>query len=378
MLKPLLTATDPAHYEEYLQEKIAAATDMLQSYDLRLPQFDVFRSEPEFYRMRAEFAVFQEQGKLSFAMFEKHGRDKQRLFLDSFPVACRSINQGMHLLQKYAPDFEEITCRLFAVSFLAASDDSLVISLNYHRHLDASLWKTAALKLRERLHAEGLRAELLGRARKQKITALSDTITETLKVAGKNIRWLQTEGCFTQPNAGICRPLLEFARSCAADCQDRDLLELYCGSGTFTVCLAELFRKVLATEVNRAATAGALKNLALNGVVNTKVIRLSAVEVAEALQGTREFTRLKLASVDPRAYDFSTLLIDPPREGLKFDSARAFASRFQRIIYISCSPNSLGEDLQYLTRTHHIARLAFFDQFPYTPHLESGVLLLKD
>lgn len=378
MLKPLLTTTDPARYEEYLREKITAARELLRSCSPDLPEFTVCRSLPEFYRMRAEFAICREQGKLCFAMFEKHGRDRERILLDTFPVACRSINLGMQLLQQYAPDFEELTCRLFEASFLASSCGSLVISLNYHRRLNAEVWKAAALKLRERLHAAGLKAELTGRARKQKITALSDTLTETLQVSGREFSWLQTEGCFTQPNAGICRQMLEFAQSCCTGCRERDLLELYCGCGTFTVCLSGLFRRVLATEVNRTATAAAVKNLELNGAGNTRVVRLSAVEVAEALEGVREFVRLKKAGVDPASYDFSTLLIDPPREGLKFREARDFAARFPRIIYISCSPRSLAEDLGYLKRTHRIARLAFFDQFPYTPHLESGVLLLKN
>ncbi|MGN0894549.1 MAG: hypothetical protein ACI4ND_06080 [Succinivibrio sp.] len=44
---------------------------------------------------------------------------------------------------------------------------------------------------------------------------------------------------------------------------------------------------------------------------------------------------------------------------------------------MSCGPASLASDLAYLTKTHNIEKLAFFDQFPYTDHLESGVLLTK-
>ena len=157
--------------------------------------------------------------------------------------------------------------------------------------------------------------------------------------------------------------------------KDRDLIELYCGSGTFTVCLADLFRKAFATEVARVPTQTALENLKLNRLSNVKLARLSADEVAEALSGVREFFRLKEAKITLSDYDFATLLIDPPRCGLNDEKALSFTSKFDKVIYISCNPETLCSDLGYLTKTHRISRLAFFDQFPYTPHLEGGVLL---
>jgi tRNA (uracil-5-)-methyltransferase len=51
------------------------------------------------------------------------------------------------------------------------------------------------------------------------------------------------------------------------------------------------------------------------------------------------------------------------------------AARFQTIIYISCNPHSLAENLQALDATHRIGQFALFDQFPYTDHMECGVLL---
>ena len=171
--------------------------------------------------------------------------------------------------------------------------------------------------------------------------------------------------------------MVQFARDCCKDCGDTDLIELYCGSGTFTVCLADLFRKVFSTEVSRVPTLTALKNIEKNHITNTKIARLSAVEVAQALQGVREFNRLKQIDVDIHDYNLNTLLIDPPRSGLEHKEALDFTASFKRVIYISCGPQSLASDLEYLSRTHKIQKLAFFDQFPYTDHLETGVLLVK-
>jgi tRNA (uracil-5-)-methyltransferase len=47
------------------------------------------------------------------------------------------------------------------------------------------------------------------------------------------------------------------------------------------------------------------------------------------------------------------------------------------VLYISCSPETLSQNLATLSKTHSIQSLAFFDQFPYTPHLESGVILTR-
>ena len=52
-------------------------------------------------------------------------------------------------------------------------------------------------------------------------------------------------------------------------------------------------------------------------------------------------------------------------------------SAYDNIVYISCNPDTLHANLQVLTRTHEITRLALFDQFPYTHHVETGVLLKR-
>lgn len=48
---------------------------------------------------------------------------------------------------------------------------------------------------------------------------------------------------------------------------------------------------------------------------------------------------------------------------------------YERILYISCNPETLQENLQVLGETHQVVRFALFDQFPYTHHMEAGVML---
>ena len=153
-----------------------------------------------------------------------------------------------------------------------------------------------------------------------------------------------------------------------------DLLELYCGHGNFTIPLAAKFNRVLASEISKSSIANARINCELNGVCNVQFVRLSADELMSAFARRREFERLK--GIDIFSYDFSHVLIDPPRAGLE-PSVIDFIKNFQNLIYISCNPQTLFENLRSLCATHEVRRFAIFDQFAHTSHIECGVLLRR-
>jgi tRNA (uracil-5-)-methyltransferase len=66
----------------------------------------------------------------------------------------------------------------------------------------------------------------------------------------------------------------------------------------------------------------------------------------------------------------------PPRAGIDAETLKLL-QRFEKIIYISCNTDTLYDNLKTLTQTHKIVKFALFDQFPFTHHVESGVLLEK-
>ena len=158
--------------------------------------------------------------------------------------------------------------------------------------------------------------------------------------------------------------------------EDTDLLELYCGIGNFTLPLASRFRNVLATELSKPATEAARWNTEANQIKNIELARLSAEDMTAAMAGERRYRRLAHLKSDLTDYQFETLLVDPPRAGLDAQTLD-LASQFARVLYISCNPDTLTDNLNTLSATHDIDRLAFFDQFPYTRHLESGVILSR-
>ena len=153
-----------------------------------------------------------------------------------------------------------------------------------------------------------------------------------------------------------------------------DLLELYCGNGNFTIALAPLFGRVLATELSKSSVRAALYNIEANGADNITMVRMSSEELSDAMAGGREYRRMQ--GVDLAGYRFSTLFVDPPRSGLD-PATVALAAGFERILYISCNPQTLRDNAEALVATHRIAAAAAFDQFPYTHHLECGLLLVR-
>ena len=101
---------------------------------------------------------------------------------------------------------------------------------------------------------------------------------------------------------------------------------------------------------------------------------MSAEEFTQAINGVREFNRLK--GIDLKSYECNTIFVDPPRAGLDSETVK-LVRNYDRILYISCNPRTLCDNLVELSKTHRIERAALFDQFPYTDHMESGVWLIR-
>jgi tRNA (uracil-5-)-methyltransferase len=153
-----------------------------------------------------------------------------------------------------------------------------------------------------------------------------------------------------------------------------DLLELYCGNGNFTLPLSRHFEKVLATEVSKASVNALQHNVDANHCKNIALARLSSEELTQALNHVRPFRRL--SHLNLADYHFSTVLVDPPRAGLDAETL-ALIQGFDHILYISCNPDTLVSNLGCLNSSHRVEKLALFDQFPYTHHIESGVFLTR-
>ena len=357
-------AFDPADYSRQLDEKAARLRELLAPFSAPQPQ--VFDSPREQYRLRAEFRLWRENDQRHYAMFAP-GEKHVPILIEDFPIASQRINALMPRLKAAWQASSALSFKLFQVEFLTTLAGDAMITLCYHRPLDEH-WHAAAEQL-----AADLGVSLIGRSKGKRVVIGRDFAMEELNVAGRAFRYRQPEGAFTQPNGTVNQKMLNWAYEALGQ-RDDDLLELYCGNGNFTLPLATRVRKVLATEISKTSVNAALHNLEDNGVDNVTLVRLSAEELTEALNEVRPFRRLQ--GIDLKSYQFGSVFVDPPRAGMDPDTCE-LTRRFDQILYISCNPETLAANIAQLDDTHRIERCALFDQFPYTHHMESGVLLVR-
>ncbi|MFJ4383874.1 tRNA (uridine(54)-C5)-methyltransferase TrmA [Pseudomonas sp. NPDC089408] len=357
-------AFDPSSYATQLDAKVARLRELLAPFGA--PEPAVFESPREHYRLRAEFRLWREDGQRHYAMFAP-GEKHKAILIDDFPIASQRINELMPRLKAAWQASEALGNRLFQVEFLTTLAGDAMITLCYHRPLDEA-WEVAARQL-----SETLGVSVIGRSKGKRLVIGRDYAVEKLDVAGRVFSYRQPEGAFTQPNGAVNQKMLSWAFEAIGERED-DLLELYCGNGNFTLPLATRVRQVLATEISKTSVNAALSNLDENAVDNVRLVRLSAEELTQALNEVRPFRRLE--GIDLKSYDFGTVFVDPPRAGMDPDTCE-LTRRFERILYISCNPETLAANIAQLQDTHRIERCALFDQFPYTHHMESGVLLVR-
>ncbi len=142
------------------------------------------------------------------------------------------------------------------------------------------------------------------------------------------------------------------------------LLDLYAGTGTIGILLADLYKKVYSVEIVKEASLDAEKNAILNGVDSFET-------VAEPVEKFLE-TFLKEKG------QANTLIIDPPRDGMHPKAPKnLLAFQAKELIYVSCNPSTLARDLEHLLASgeYHLTDVYPVDMFPHTHHIETVVRL---
>lgn len=326
-------------------------------------EFEFFASQSAAYRTRAEFGVWRDGEELRYTM---HGAKTKRIFIDECPKVASPVANLMPRLLEELTKNQILKERLFGAEFISCAS-GILATLLYHKRLGEAEQSEIESLARE---LAGHRVTIAARAKGQKLLSGELNLEDCLNIGGKIYKFTFGDGAFIQPNTAVNEKMIAWAKGCVE--HGADLLELYCGHGNFTVPLAEKFKRVLATEISKSSIANALKNCELNSVDNIKFLRMSAEELMSAFRREREFNRLR--ELDIFSYDFSHVLVDPPRAGLD-DSVINFIKNYENIVYISCSPQSLKRDLAQLSLTHEAVKFAVFDQFANTAHIECGVLL---
>ncbi len=346
------------NYKKQLQDK----ENLFNSYFNDVVSKNIYSSSYHSFRHRCEFGLAEFKNGFNYSMIE----DRKHIEINEYPICSQSIQKLMkNLLQELIKE-DVLLNKLFQIEFQSSRLDEVMVSLIYHKKLDENwIKKIEALK-------EDLKCSVIGRSKNQKLIIGQDYVTEQYASLNKKFKLKLYEQCFSQTNPDICDQMINWIED--NEKKDTDIIELHCGIGTFTIPLSRLFNNVIATENSRPSLIALEQNIKSNNCTNIKFARLSGKETLDAYEEKREFRRLVNKQINLKEYNIKTIFVDPPREGIDQKTLNKI-SQFDQIIYISCGFESLKRDLNLLKKTHEIKRAAMFDQFPYTNHIESGVIL---
>ncbi len=143
------------------------------------------------------------------------------------------------------------------------------------------------------------------------------------------------------------------------------VIDAYCGTGTIGLIAAEKVKKVLGVEVNKSAVDDAIVNAELNKITNEEFFCDDAGKFMVAL-----------AEKGERA---DVVFTDPPRAGCSREFLQSLVKLSpERVVYISCNPETLARDMQYLLHKGYRAeKIQPVDMFPHTRHIECVVCLTR-
>ncbi len=168
-------------------------------------------------------------------------------------------------------------------------------------------------------------------------------------------------GGFYQVNPGVGDLLVSAVVKEVGDAPK--LLDLYCGVGVFGLAALRPGQQLTGIESGRAAIDFAKRNAVAILGKDAERTRFFAEEVG------RNLRRIHIGGN-------TTVIIDPPRDGLEKGVARWLAdSHAPRILYVSCDPATLMRDLREITRSYGVSRVCWFNMFPRTARFETLVVL---
>ncbi|HBJ2608354.1 TPA: 23S rRNA (uracil(1939)-C(5))-methyltransferase RlmD [Clostridium botulinum] len=167
---------------------------------------------------------------------------------------------------------------------------------------------------------------------------------------------------FFQTNSKGAEKLYSIVKDFLGDASSKVVFDLYCGTGTIGQIVAPKAKKVIGVELIEEAVKAANENAKLNGLNNCEFI---AGDVAKVIKDVKQKPDI--------------IILDPPRPGVH-PVALEYVVKFEpkEIIYVSCNPKTLVDDLKYLIDNgYKLEKVKGMDMFPHTPHVETVVKLSK-
>lgn len=352
-------------YEEQLRIKAAILRETLSrtaKYDLDV-DLRLHASEPWNYRNRTRMKL---QSQAFAVGYFRHG-SHELLAVRECPISSPLINRALSAIWDLGeqglipPDARE-------VQYFANHDDTaLLLEVYVERKIAAERYADFADHFMQRVQ-ETAGVVVFESARgsddeSERGPLVSSRTGDGIAYGDSALMYATAEGSFRvsagsffQTNRHLTDELL---RVVAGEGQGDHAMDLYAGTGLFSIPLAKRFRSVTAVEPSQYSSA----DLRHNAPQNVKAIRKS----------TEDFLR------QSAKLQADLVVVDPPRSGLGERTTRALAGlRVPRITYVSCDPSTLSRDLRVLLQSgFRVEQAHLFDLFPQTFHMESVFHLVR-
>lgn len=167
---------------------------------------------------------------------------------------------------------------------------------------------------------------------------------------------------FFQTNSLGAEVLYSVVRNYIGETKDKEVFDLYSGTGTIAQILAPVAKKVIGVEIVKEAVEAAKINAQLNSLENCEFIAGDVLKVIDEITDKPDL-----------------IVLDPPRDGIHPKALEKIINfQVDRIVYVSCKPTSLIRDLEILQKAgYKVVKACAVDMFPSTVHVETVVLLSR-
>ena len=165
---------------------------------------------------------------------------------------------------------------------------------------------------------------------------------------------------FFQTNSFGAEILYGIVRDFVGNTKDKNVYDLYSGTGTIAQIIAPVAKNVTGVEIVPEAVEAARVNAALNGLTNCEFICGDVLKVLDELKNKPDI-----------------IILDPPREGIHPKALQKIINYgVDTMVYVSCKPTSLARDLEILNENgYRVVKVKCCDMFPWTVHVETVCLL---
>ncbi|MDR3275263.1 MAG: 23S rRNA (uracil(1939)-C(5))-methyltransferase RlmD [Endomicrobium sp.] len=186
-------------------------------------------------------------------------------------------------------------------------------------------------------------------------------ITERLSISRKNYFFNISPFSFFQTSSKGTEILYNEVLRLLNPSKEDVLLDLYCGTGTIAVSIAQNVKKVIGIDLLGQAIDNAKENACINDIYNVEFSTSNAQDWVKENENS-----------------FNIIVLDPPRGGVAKNVVKFLIdSKAEKIVYISCNPSTLARDLKLITESgkYKVKEITPVDMFPQTYHIETLVLL---